>query len=61
MQYEVCHFRLILSSQHVETNADGWPDEVRLSDIKRNFTSTRHGKHGAKIRPKFSQARKGTG
>jgi len=24
-------------SQHVETNADGWPDEVQLSDIEPTF------------------------
>ena len=47
-------------SHQVETNADGWPDHVRLSDIEPNFTCTRCGKHGAEIRPKFSQARMGT-
>ena len=25
-------------SHHVETNADGWADDVRLSDIEPNFT-----------------------
>ena len=27
-------------SHHVETNADGWPDHVRLSDIEPNLTPT---------------------
>ena len=31
-------------SHHVETNADGWPDDVRLSDIEPSFTCTRGGK-----------------
>jgi len=44
--------------QHrVETNADGWADDIRLSDIEPNFTCIRCGKRGAEIRPKFSQAK----
>ena len=31
-------------SHHVETNADGWADDVRLSDIEPLFTCTRCGK-----------------
>ena len=27
-------------SHHVEVNADGWPDDVRLSDIEPKFTCT---------------------
>ena len=42
-------------SHHVETNPDGWPDDVRLSDIEPSFTCTRCGKNGADVRPKFSQ------
>ena len=38
-------------SHHVETNADGWLDDVRLSDIESNFTCTKCGKRGADIRP----------
>ena len=38
-------------SHHVETNADGWADDVRLSDIEPNFTCTRCGKKGAEVRP----------
>ena len=48
-------------SHHVETNADGWPDHVRLSDIEPSFTCTRCGKKGAEIRPKFSHTRTRTG
>jgi hypothetical protein len=32
-------------THHVETNADGWPDDVRLSDIEPSFLPWR------KIRP----------
>ena len=31
-------------SHHVETNADGWADDVRLSDIEDRFTCTACGK-----------------
>jgi hypothetical protein len=48
-------------SRHVETNADGWADDVRLSDIEPNFTCPRCGERGADVRPKFEQARIGTG
>jgi hypothetical protein len=34
-------------SHHVETNADGWPDDVRLSDIEPGFTCTRCGSAAA--------------
>ena len=30
-------------SHQFETNADGWPDDVRLSDIEPNFTCSRWG------------------
>ena len=43
-------------SHHVETNADGWADDVRLSDIEPLFTCTRCGKKAAEIRPNFSHA-----
>jgi len=29
------------SSHHVETSADGWADDVRLSDIEGKFSCTR--------------------
>ena len=31
-------------SHYVEVNADGWPDDVRLSDIEPKFTCTKCGK-----------------
>jgi len=48
-------------SHHVETNADGWPDDVRLSDIEPGFVCTRCGRRGAEVRPKFPDARMGNG
>jgi hypothetical protein len=48
-------------SHHVETNADGWTDEVRLSDIEPDFVCTACGKRGADVRPTFSHTRMGTG
>jgi hypothetical protein len=38
-------------SHHVESNADGWDDDVRLSDVEPLFTCTRCGKKSAEIRP----------
>jgi hypothetical protein len=48
-------------SHHVEVSADGWADDVRLSDIEPGFVSTTCGKRGAEVRPKFSPASMGTG
>ena len=42
-------------------NADRWPDNLRLSDVEPDFVCTACGKRGAEVRPKFSQARMGTG
>jgi hypothetical protein len=47
-------------SHHVETTADGWSDDVRLSDIESKFTCSACGKRRAEIRPKFGSARMGT-
>ena len=47
-------------SHYVEVNADGWADDVRLSDIEPKFTCTKCSKRGADIRPNFPQARMGT-
>lgn len=44
---------------HVETSADGWPDDVRLSDIEPRFICQRFEQRGAEVRPKFEQARMG--
>jgi hypothetical protein len=32
---------------------DGWPDDVRLSDIEPKFTRTKCGQRGAEVRPNF--------
>ena len=34
-------------SHHVETNADRWADDVRLSDVEPSLTCTRCGKRSA--------------
>jgi len=47
---------------HTEANADGWADDVRLSDIEPKFTCTRCGqRRRAEVRPKFEPAKMGTG
>jgi hypothetical protein len=48
-------------SHSTEISADRWPDDVRLSDIEPDFVCSACGKRGAEVRPKFSQARMGTG
>ena len=40
-------------SHHVETNADGWLDDMRLSDIEPSFTCTACGKRGADVGRSF--------
>jgi hypothetical protein len=40
-------------SYHVETNADGWGDDVRLSNIEDRFVCQVWGRRGADVRPKF--------
>jgi hypothetical protein len=52
---------LIYCRDHRETNADGWADDVRLSDIEDRFTCTRCGRKGADVRPAFGPAKMGTG
>ena len=47
-------------SHHIETSADGWADDVRVSDIEPNFICTACGQRGADIRPNFPPARMGT-
>jgi hypothetical protein len=34
-------------------NGDGWPDEIRLSDIEPRFTCQACGRRGADVRPNF--------
>ena len=48
-------------SHHIEANADGWADDVRLSDVEPKFFCTKCGKRGGEIQPKFGPAKKGTG
>jgi hypothetical protein len=45
----------------IEISAEGWPDDVRLSDIEEKFVCQVCGKRGADVRPKFGPARMGTG
>jgi hypothetical protein len=40
--------------------ADGWSDDVRLSDIEPRFICKACGKRGADVRPHFAPARMGT-
>jgi hypothetical protein len=44
-------------AHHVEIDADGWPDDVRLSDLEPRFTCQACGHRGADVRPLFEQAR----
>jgi hypothetical protein len=48
-------------SHSTTISADRWPDNIRLSDVEPDFVCTARGKRGAELRPKFSQARMGTG
>jgi hypothetical protein len=41
-------------SHHVETNADGWADDVRLSDIEPDFVCTACGKRGGRAADIFA-------
>ncbi|MET4514325.1 hypothetical protein [Bradyrhizobium sp. I1.7.5] len=45
---------------HTEISADGWADDVRLSDIEPRFVCQRCGKRGAEIRPDHQRAKMGT-
>jgi hypothetical protein len=40
--------------------ADGWPDDMRLSDIEDRFVCKACGRRGAYVRPLFGQAPMGT-
>jgi hypothetical protein len=48
-------------SHSIAMPADGWPDNVRLSDIEPRFVCKACGKRGADVRPHFAPARMGTG
>jgi len=47
-------------SHHIETNTDGWGDDVQLSDIEGKFIRSVCGQRGAEIRSKFDSAKIGT-
>jgi hypothetical protein len=47
-------------SHSIAMPADGWPDDVRLSDIEQRFVCKACGKRGADVRPHFAPARMGT-
>jgi hypothetical protein len=38
-------------SHSIAISGDGWPDDVRLSDIEPGFVCTACGKRGADVRP----------
>ena len=40
-------------SHSVALSADGWPDDLRLSDIEDRFVCQKCGKRGADVRPDF--------
>jgi hypothetical protein len=40
-------------SHSTEISADGWPDEMRLSDLEHLFSCTACGTKGADVRPDF--------
>ena len=42
------------SSHSIAISGDGWPDDVRLSDIEAGFVCTACGKRGADVRPDFN-------
>ena len=41
-------------SHSITISGDGWPDDVRLSDIEAGFVCTACGKRGADVRPDFN-------
>ncbi|WP_347710881.1 hypothetical protein [Bradyrhizobium sp. CB1650] len=41
-------------SHSVTLSADGWPDDLRLSDIEPRFVCRACGKRGADVRPDFN-------
>jgi len=41
-------------SHSIAISADGWPNDVRLSDIEARFVCQAFGKRGADVRPDFN-------
>jgi hypothetical protein len=48
-------------SHSIAISGDGWPDDVRLSDIEDRFTCSACGERGADARPDFTLNRKPVG
>jgi hypothetical protein len=48
-------------SHHIAISGDGWPDDVRLSDIEERFTCRVCGKRGADVQPDFNWNKKSVG
>ena len=40
-------------SHSTKTNANGWADDARLSDLEDRFVCKRYGRRGADVRPDF--------
>lgn len=47
-------------SHSVAISAEGWPDDMRLSDLEPRFVCQACGKRGADVRPHFERAKMGT-
>ena len=45
-------------SHSIAISGDGWPDDVRLSDIEARFVCRACGKRGADVRPDFNWDKK---
>jgi hypothetical protein len=43
------------------SEADKWPDDVRLSDLEPKFICSKCGQRGADVRPDFNPPKMGTG
>jgi hypothetical protein len=47
-------FRRYRCSHSIAISGDGWPDDLRLSDIEARFVCRVYGKRGADVRPDFN-------
>ena len=48
-------------SHSIAISADGWPDDLRLSDLEPRFVCRACGKRGAGLRPDFNCGKAQTG
>jgi hypothetical protein len=48
-------------SHSIAVSGDGWPDDLRLSDIEPRFVCQACGKRGADVRPDFNWSRQQVG